>query len=413
MSNVNNIKKDFPIFQVHPSLVYLDSAATSQKPQSVIDSISNYYTSSNANVHRGIYKLSENATTQYEGAREKIKNFINSKNTREIIFTRNATEAINLIAQTWGTLHLDNDNTILISPMEHHSNIIPWQNMCGLKSSQKVELASSIQTIQMDDNFRLDLDDLKNKLLNNKVALVAVTHASNTLGTINPIKKIIQLAHEHGAFVLVDGAQAAPHIKIDVQDLDADFYVFSGHKMLGPTGIGILYAKEYILKSLPPYQSGGEMISQVNFNSSKWNDLPWKFEAGTPNIAGAIGLGNAIDYLNKIGLENIIKHEQELGAYTLDKLNNVKELTILGPKDMSNRVSAFSFTFDGFHPHDIAQVLDEENIAVRAGHHCTMPLHTEILKIPASTRASFYLYNTKEDTDKLIAGLEKAKQTLK
>jgi len=391
MNNLD-IKKDFPIFKIYPELVYLDSAATSQKPQVVIDAVADFYNSYNANVHRGIYKLAARSTAAYEGARERVLEFINTKSTREIVFTRNATEAINLVASSY---KIENKK-ILISVMEHHSNIVPWQ----LAKDNKIEV------IGLTEDFRLDIENYKLKLDEFKPDLVAIAHASNTLGTINPIKEIIKLAHNKGAKVLVDGAQAAVHQSVDVIDLDVDFYVFSGHKMLGPTGIGVLYAKEELLSNMNPFLGGGEMISKVSFDKSEWHELPWKFEAGTPNIAGAVGLGYAINYLSKIGFDKISKYEQELGSYALEKLQGIKNLTLYGPKEMKDRLAVFAFTLDGIHAHDIASMFDEENIAIRAGHHCTQPLHSEVLKVPATARASFYLYNTKDDVDRLIAGLE-------
>ncbi len=408
-------KNDFPIFDTHKELVYLDSCSSSQKPQQVIDAVAGFYTSTNANVHRGIYRLSEDASALYEGTRDKVCAFLNAKSTKEVIFTSGTTEAINLVASSNCQLATGKNKKVLITSAEHHANIVPWQ-LFGYQ----------LLVANYDSNFRINLEDYKKKL-SKGIDLVAINHVSNVLGTINPVKELIQLAHEAGAKVLIDGAQAVPHIPIDVQDLDTDFYVFSSHKMCGPTGVGVLYAKEELLKGMQPVQGGGDMIRSVSFEKFEWNDLPWKFEAGTPNIAGVVGLGSAIEYINSLRQSNILSrhpsedgdlntvmatdpiwtHEQELGEYALEKLQEVESLTLYGPKNMKDRIAVFSFTLDGIHPHDIASILDEEHIAVRAGHHCAMPLHEEIFKKPATARASFYLYNEKEDVDKLVKGLEK------
>lgn len=400
MRSIEDIKKDFPIFKAHPELAYLDTTATSQKPQSVIDAVSHYYAAQNANVHRGIYELSEVASAAYEGAREKVRAFINARSTQEIVFTRGTTESINLVAHSFSA-QLGERRTVLISSAEHHSNIVPWQ-------LQDYDL----RITNYDSNYRFDIEEYKQKL-KDKPDLVAINHASNVLGTINPIKEIIALAHEAGVKVLVDGAQSTPHSAVDVQDLDADFYVFSGHKICGPTGIGVLYAKQELLDRMPPYQSGGSMISSVTLEKSEWNELPWKFEAGTPNIAGAVGLGAAIDYINHLGFETIEQIETEVGTYALEQLSTVDGLRVHGPATMENRLGVFSFTLEGIHAHDIASVLDEEQVAVRAGSHCAMPLHESVIKSPATARASIYFYNTKEDIDKLIAGLHRVIKVLK
>ncbi len=385
-------KKDFPLLKSN-NLVYLDSGATAHKPQCVIDSISDFYTRKNANVHRGIYRLSEEATSEYEGAREKIRKFINAESVKEVIFTSGTTESINTIATSFASAR---NNKVLISSAEHHANIVPYQiNNC------------KISVVGYDSGFRFDMDDYKKKLADG-VGLVAIVHASNVLGTINPIKEIVKLAHEAGAKVLVDGAQAVPHIPVDVRDLDVDFYAFSGHKVMGPTGIGVLYAKKDLLDKLEPARGGGDMVRQVSFEKSEWNDLPWKFEAGTPNIAGAIGLGRAVEYLLDVTYDSLIEHENELGSYALERLGRVDGLKIYGPQTMKDRISVFSFVLDKIHAHDLASVLDEQNIAIRAGHHCCMPLHETVIKQSATARASLYLYNSKEDVDALVEGLEKA-----
>lgn len=384
------VKKDFPLLKEHKGLVYLDSGATSQKPQQVIDAVADFYSTKNANVHRGIYSLSEDATSVYEGTRETVRAFVNAASTKEIIFTSGTTESINLVAQS-----LSEIKKVLITSAEHHANIVPWQMS-----------DSELFVVNYDKDFRLDMDEYK-KMLSEGVDLVSITHVSNVLGTINPVKELIQLAHDAGAKVLLDGAQAVPHMKVDVQDLDADFYVFSAHKMCGPTGVGVLYAKEALLNDMTPVQGGGDMISSVSFETSNWNELPWKFEAGTPNIAGVIGLGAAIKYLEDIGFEKIAKHEQGLGEYALEKLQEVDGLAVHGPQDMQDRVAVFSFTLKGIHPHDIASVLDEEHVAIRAGHHCAMPLHEKVLTESATARASFYIYNEKEDVDKLVTEIKK------
>lgn len=405
MFKSNKIKEEFPIFQDQPELIYLDSAATSQKPREVIEVIKDFYTQDNANVHRGVYRLSERATIAYEEARAKVAHFIKAKMPAEIIFCRNATEAINLVAHSWGQANLKPEDEILISQMEHHSNIVPWQML-------RSRTGCRLLAVRIRADFTLDLNDLKQKLSSGRVRLLALTHISNVLGTINPIKEISELAHRAGALLLVDGAQAVPHLPVDVQGLGSDFYVFSGHKMLGPTGIGVLYGRGALLEEMPPFLGGGEMIREVAIEETSYNDLPWKFEAGTPSIEGAIGLGAAMDYLNQLSMEKIWQHEKALTQKALKELSQIEGLKIYGPESPENRGGVITFTMENIHAHDIASLLDEENIAVRAGHHCAMPLHREVLKIPATCRASFYLYNSEEDIEKLKRGLEQIKKIM-
>ena len=402
-----DIKKDFPIFKSCPELVYLDSPATALKPQVLIDAIRHYYEDYGVSVHRGLYSLAEQATSEFDGAREKVRVFLNAQAAEEIIFVRNATEAINLVAQTWGRSNISENDLVLVSAMEHHSNIVPWQMIKGVTGSKEVKDVKGVEYFSLTDDYKVDIADYKKKLESGQVKLVAITHASNVLGTINPVKEMIKLAHLAGAKVLVDGAQAAAYMRIDVTDLDADFYVFSGHKMMGPMGIGVLYGKQELLEAMPPYMGGGGMITRVGEVVTEWLGLPDKFEAGTPNVAGVIGLGRAIDYLQALGFDQIEKHEQALGKYALEKLKDVKGLTLYGPKDMKDRLAIFPFSLLHIHAHDIATILSDDQIAVRAGHHCTMPLHTDVLKVSATARASFYIYNTKADVDKLVESLEK------
>lgn len=409
------IKRDFPIFQANPNLIYLDSTATSLKPKQVIEAEREYYEQYGVNVHRGVYALSVQATDAYEGAREKVRQFINAKSSKEIIFTRNATEAINLVANTFGK-SLEPDDTILISEMEHHSNIVPWQ-LPPPRRGPPLAGGQGLRWIPVTDDGQLDLSNLDELLKG--VKLLAVTHMSNVLGMVNDVKFLAQKAHAVGAKVLVDAAQSMPHMPVDVQDLDCDFLVFSGHKMLGPTGIGVLYAKEEILNELPPYQRGGDMILEVTKESATWNELPWKFEAGTPNIAGAIGLGAAVDYLTTLGMKNVWRHEQELAGYGLRELQKISGVRVLGAPTSPDpslarrgglgRGAIFAFTIDGIHPHDIGSILDEQGIAVRAGHHCAMVLHKRF-GLTASARVSCYVYNTKEDIDALVRGIGKIKE---
>jgi cysteine desulfurase / selenocysteine lyase len=398
-------RKDFPILtrEIRPGkrLVYLDSAATSQKPNSVIEAMDAYYQHTNANIHRGVHTLAEESTAQYEESRQKIADFIHAHHKREIVFTRNATESINLVAYTWGRAFLAKGDVVIMTEMEHHSNLVPWQMLAAEKELR-------LEFIPVTDNGLLDLVEYE-RLLELHPKLLAITHMSNVLGTINPLKGIIAKAHAAGAIVLVDGAQSVPHFPIDVQDLGADFMAFSGHKMLGPTGIGILYGKSELLEKMPPFMGGGDMIKKVMLRSFIPNDIPYKFEAGTPAIAEVIGYGAAIDYLNKVGMENVARHEREITTYAIEKLQQIEGLGIFGPR-AEDKGGVVSFTFGGIHPHDVAAVLDTEGIAVRAGHHCAMPLHQRF-NLPATTRASFYLYSTFEDVDLLVNGLEKVQET--
>ena len=399
MFDVEKIREDFPILHQEINgkpLVYLDNAATTQKPKSVIDTIEKYYSEYNSNIHRGVHTLSENATDAYESVRLKIKKFINANSTKEIVFVRGATEAINLVAQSFGRNTLDKEDEIIITELEHHANIVPWQ----LLSQQT---GAKLRYIPINDNGELVESEYK-KLLNEKTKIVAVGHISNALGTINSVENIISLAHEYGAKVLVDGAQATSHTAIDVKKLDCDFYVFSGHKLFAPTGIGVLYGKEDLLEKMPPYQGGGDMIKMVSMKETQYNELPYKFEAGTPNISGVIGLGAAIEYVNKIGLENIALHENELLDYANKKASEIKALKFVGTA--KNKTSILSFTLDNIHPHDVGTILNNEGVAIRTGHHCAMPV-MEHFKIPATSRASFSFYNTHAEVDALIKAIDK------
>ncbi|OXS61385.1 cysteine desulfurase/selenocysteine lyase [Bacillus sp. V-88] len=402
--DVKEIRKQFPILDQevngHP-LVYLDSAATSQKPVSVIEAVNDYYRGYNSNVHRGVHTLGTRATDGYEGAREKVRHFINASSTQEVIFTRGTTTAINTVAASYGRANLGEGDEIVITHMEHHSNIIPWQQLAK-------ETGATLKYVPLQENGTIAIDDVR-ETVTPQTKIVSIMMVSNVLGTMNPIKEITKIAHENGAVMVVDGAQAAPHMKIDVQDLDCDFFAFSGHKMVGPTGIGVLYGKKKHLNNMEPVEFGGEMIDFVGLQESTWKELPWKFEGGTPIIAGAIGLGAAIDFLEQVGLHNIEEHEHKLAAYALDKMNEVEGMTIFGPSDPGQRAGLVTFNIDDVHPHDVATVLDAEGIAVRAGHHCAQPL-MKWLNVSATARASFYLYNTEEDIDKLVAGLVKTKE---
>jgi cysteine desulfurase / selenocysteine lyase len=399
IKDIQDIREQFPILQEkvrNKPLIYLDNAATTQKPKCVIEAMNNFYCHDNANIHRGIHTLAERATIQYENTREKVRVFINAKKTSELIFTRGTTEAINLVAQCFGRKNFKCDDEIIISTMEHHANIVPWQ----LISEQT---GAKIRVIKIFANGELDLDHYES-LINKNTKIIAITHASNTLGTINPIKKIITIAHGHNIPVLIDGAQAVQHILVDVQELDCDFYAFSAHKMYGPTGVGVLYGKEHILENIPPYQGGGDMIKRVTFAKTEFADLPQKFEAGTQNISGIIGFGAAIDFLNNIGVNNILIHENNLLVHLNKILLKNSKLKIIG--NAVHKVGLVSFTMDKIHPHDIATILDTEGIAVRAGHNCTMPL-MEFYNIPATTRISFGLYNTKQEIDIFAAAIDK------
>ncbi|HLU09800.1 MAG TPA: cysteine desulfurase [Oceanobacillus sp.] len=403
--DVEAVRADFPVLsqEHHPGvpLIYLDNAATSQKPLKVIEMLDDYYRRYNANVHRGIHKLSEEATAAYEQARLKLRKFIKARSRREIIFTRGTTEGINLVAQTWGRANLKPGDVVLSTQMEHHSNIVPWQMLA-------TEKGITVRYVPVLPDGTLDMDAYAAFLRDEPVKLVAVTAVSNVLGTINPIKEMAKQAHEAGALILVDAAQAAPHLPLDVQALDVDFLVFSGHKMLGPTGSGVLYGKRELLEAMPPWMGGGDMINRVTLEGSTWNELPYKFEAGTPSIAEMIGLGYAVDYLEALGMDKVHAYERMLTEYALERLEEVPGLTLYGPS-ADRKGAVATFTMDGIHAHDLAQMLDAEGIAVRAGHHCAMPLH-DCFGIPASARASFYLYNTVAEIDALIEGIYKAKQ---
>lgn len=397
-------KTDFLMWQgadAVPDAVYLDSAATSQKPQAVIDALVHYYTRQNANVHRGVYTLAEQATEAYENARQTVADFIHAEDTANIIFTRGTTESLNWIAQSWGGTHIQAGDEIIITIMEHHSNLVPWQQL-ALRTGAK------LRYVDIDDQGLLDMPAYR-AMLSARTKIVAVTQVSNVLGTINPIQEIGQLAHAAGAILVVDGAQSAPHMPVDVQALGADFFAFSGHKMLGPTGIGVLYGKMALLEAMPPIEFGGEMISKVEKFQTTWADIPWRFEGGTPNIAGAIGLAAAIRYLQAIGLDKIRDHERALTAYALDQLKAIPGLTIYGPQDAAQRGGVIAFTLNGVHPHDLATVLDTQQVAVRAGHHCAQPL-MQRLGVVATARASFYLYNGQADVDRLVAAVNEAKE---
>ena len=402
--DIKSIRQDFPILDQitlnNKKLVYLDSSATSQKPIQVINVMDQYYELYNANIHRGIHELAEKATSTYENARQRIAKFIGAKKSKEVIFTRNTTEAINLVAFSWARKNLSPGDHIILTEMEHHSNLVPWQILAE-------DLGLILDFISVNQDGYLDLSTY-DTLLKFKPKLVSLTQLSNVLGTINPVKDIIQKAHNVSAITLIDGAQSVPHMPVNVSDLDVDFLAFSGHKMCGPTGIGVLYGKQEILENMPPFLGGGDMIKTVKLRSFTENELPHKFEAGTPAIAEVIGLGQAVDYLTNIGMQNIERYEADLMKYALDRLSEVTCLRVLGPLD-DNRAGAISFVIDDIHPHDIAQILDAEGVAVRAGHHCAMPIH-EKFGVNATTRASLYFYNNKEDIDRLIDGIEKVKE---
>jgi cysteine desulfurase/selenocysteine lyase len=402
--NVAEIRKDFPILEreVRPGVrvTYLDSTATSQRPLSVLKAMDDFYRMSNANIHRGVHTLAEEATALYEGARERIANFINAASARQIIYTRNTTESINLVAYSWARANLKQGDLVILTEMEHHSNLVPWHM---LQAERGIEL----EFIPVTEDGLLDLETYKS-FLSRRPKLVSFTHMSNVLGTINPAAEIIRLAHEAGAITLVDGAQSVPHLQVDVQALDADFYAFSAHKMCGPTGIGALYGKAELLEAMPPFLGGGDMIKEVKLRSFRPNSLPHKFEAGTPAIAEAVGFGAAVDYLSAIGMDKIAAHEHEITEYALERLEEIPGVKVFGPSvDKKGGVAAFTLT--GVHPHDVAQILDRDGIAVRAGHHCAQPLH-EKFNIPATSRASFYLYSMKEEVDLLVNGIYKVKE---
>lgn len=402
--NITGIRNQFPILNQevngHP-LVYLDSSATSQKPVQVIEALEKYYREDNSNVHRGVHTLGTRATDAYEGAREKVRKFINAKSIQEILFTRGTTTGLNWVALSYGNANLSEGDEVVITYMEHHSNLIPWQQACK-------RTGAVLKYIPLQEDGTISLDDVR-ETVTERTKIVAVTQVSNVLGVINPIKEIAAIAHENGAIMVVDGAQSAPHIKIDVQDLNCDFLAFSGHKMCGPTGSGVLYGKKHLLENMEPVEFGGEMIDFVELYDSTWKELPWKFEGGTPNIAGGIGLGAAIDFLNEVGMDNIAAHDQHLAAYAVERLSQIEGVTIYGPLDPAKRAGLVTFNIKDVHPHDVATVLDAEGIAVRAGHHCAQPL-MKWLKVASTARASFYLYNTEEDIDKLVEGLVKTKE---
>ena len=396
----SDIRDAFPILKLQENgqpLVYLDSGATSQKPLKVIEAIDHYYRAENANVHRGVYGLSERATESYEGAREKVRHFLNASSTKEIVFVRGTTEAINLVAQTWGRENLTAGDEVLITEMEHHSNIVPWQLL-------RDQLGIKLVVVPINDQGEISLSDYES-LLSEKTKLVSVVHMSNALGSINPVKEMTTLAHKVGAKVLLDGAQAVPHMAVDVQSLDCDFYAFSAHKMYGPTGIGVLYGKEALLEAMPPYQGGGDMIYSVTFDKTEYNELPYKFEAGTPHIAGGIGLGAAIDFMLDIGLENIAQYENQLLTEATEKLQQIEGLKIIG--QAANKGGVISFVIEGVHQHDMATLMDQDGIAVRASHHCAMPV-MQRFNVPATIRASLGVYNNSEDIDRLIASIKEA-----
>lgn len=404
MTDIQKIRADFPILHQKVNdkpLVYLDNAATSQKPKAVLDSLMHYYEYDNANVHRGVHTLANRATTAYENAREKVAAFIGAAETGEIIFTRGTSAAINLVADSYGAANLGPGDEIVISYLEHHSNLIPWQQLAK-------RTGAVLKYLDLESDGTITLENAK-QAISAHTKLVALTHVSNVIGGITPIQEIIDLAHEYQAVVLVDGAQAVPHMKVDVQKLDADFYAFSGHKMMAPTGIGVLYGKRELLEEMEPTEFGGEMIDFVELYDSTWKELPWKFEAGTPIIAGAIALAEAITYLEKIGLDRIHEHEQMLSRYALEKLAQIEGITVYGPQDVSKRTGVITFNLEGVHPHDLATILDEEGIAVRAGHHCAQPL-MKWLEVSSTARASFYIYNTKEEVDAFIKALQLTKE---
>lgn len=400
--DVERVREDFPALRrviYGKPLVYLDNAATSQKPQGVIETLNRYYSEQNSNIHRGIHYLSDRATSAFENARVKVQHFLNVGSPQEIIFVRGATEGINLVAQSYGRTFLKTGDEVIISGMEHHSNIVPWQMLCQ-------QVGATLRVIPVNDTGELRVDEFE-RLLNEKTKMVSVVHISNALGTINPVKKIIRMARSRGIPVLVDGAQAAPHLKVDILDLDCDFYVFSGHKLFGPTGVGVLYGKSQWLEAMPPYQGGGDMISSVTFEKTIYNKLPYKFEAGTPHIAGVIGLGSAIDYLKGIGLENVEAYEGELLKYATEALLSIQGLKMIGRA--REKASILSFVLEGIHAHDVGTILDREGIAIRAGHHCAMPV-MERFGVPATARASLAFYNTKEEIDILVKAIHKVKE---
>ena len=407
--SIENIRKDFPILKRkvrdNKPLVYLDNASTTQKPKQVIDALTNYYNNYNANIHRSVYSIAEEATEAYEKVRDKVAKFLNISKREEIIFVRGTTEGINLVAYAWGRKHIKEGDIIVTTEYEHHSNIVPWQLLVKEKGAK-------LEYIEINDNGELILDQLDKYLATGKVKLVVFSLMSNVLGTISDAEKIISKCHEAGVKTLVDAAQAVPHMSVDVSKLGCDFFAFSAHKMLGPTGIGVLWVRKSVLETMDPFHGGGDMIREVHKYETTWNDLPYKFEAGTPNIAGVIGFGSAIDYLSQLGMETVRKHEMELTQYALDKMSQIKGIVIYGPKDVSKRGGVISFNFHDVHPHDVATIVDREGIAIRSGHHCAQVL-MEKLDVAATNRASFYIYNTKQDVDKLIQSLGKVSELFK
>jgi cysteine desulfurase/selenocysteine lyase len=403
MFDVEAIRRDFPILsrQVHGKpLVYLDNAATTQKPRAVIEALVHYYEHQNANIHRAIHTLGEEATAAYEETRAKVSRFINAPRPENVVFTRSATEALNLVASAWGRANLREGDEIVLTQMEHHSNMVPWQRLAQ-------EVGASVKYIGVTDEGTLDLDGLDD-VITDRTKLVGVTQVSNAFGTINPLGKIIAAAHRRGALAVVDGAQSVPHMPLDVQALDCDFLAFSGHKMLGPTGVGVLYARYDLLEAMEPYQSGGEMISRVRLEGATWNDVPWKFEAGTPNIAGVVAFSAALDYLSALGMDNVRAHERELTAYALGRIRKLEDIIVYGVQDASQRGGVVSFNYPDIHPHDVGTILDREGVAIRAGHHCAQPLMRRF-DMAGTARASFYIYNTLAEVDALVAGIEKAR----
>ena len=405
--DVDAIRRDFPILEREvygKRLVYLDNAATSQKPRQVIDALVRYYESYNANIHRAVHALGEEATAAYEGAREKVARFIGAPSSESVIFTRNTTEAINLVAYAWGRANVGEGDEIILTQMEHHSNLIPWQRLAE-------EKGATIRYIEITSNGTLELGNLS-ALFSGHTKLLAMPHVSNSLGTINPAEEIVAEARKRGVTTLIDGAQAMPHMPVDVQSVGADFYAFSAHKMLGPTGVGVLYARRELLEEMAPFLGGGEMIRKVTFEGATWNDLPWKFEAGTPNIADVIAFGAAIDYLDALGMDNVRRHEVEVTTYALERLRALDDVTLYGPDDPEQRGGVVSFNFGDLHPHDVGTILDRQGVAIRAGHHCTQPL-MRCLGVTGTARASFYIYNTREEVDALIEGLKAARDFFK
>lgn len=407
--DVEKIRQDFPILQRKvmggKPLVYLDNAATTQKPLAVINAITDYYTNYNSNIHRAVHQMAEEATIAYEDTRRKIARFINAKSTDEIIFTRNTTEAINLIAYSWGRMNLKKDDKVVITEIEHHSNIVPWQILTQEKGAR-------LEYVGVDDNGYLKMDEYRKYLDSNKVKLVSISQMSNVLGTIAPVDEIIKSSHEKGIPVLIDGAQSVPHMPVDVQKMECDFMAFSAHKMLGPTGVGVLYVKRDILEKMPPFIGGGDMIKEVHKYETRYNDLPYKFEGGTPNIADVIGFGSAIDYLDNIGMDKVREHEIDITKYVLNRVADIKGVTLYGPANAKDRGGVVSFNIGDIHPHDLATIMNDHGVAIRSGHHCAQVL-MERLDVAATSRASFYIYNTKEEVDKFIEALDEARRLFK